>query len=460
MPACTWAASTCRHVVIVVDIAAIRDKTAIVSELEWVAGPGAVLVLVTSDANDVVFYSQRQIEFHHVLLSAASVATTVDQVMAMVPDVDAVTVLTTAPLSLTTFAALLLSTGDALSLHVVADATRLDAFPPPSAYPFGLPLLLAAIRHLITQLWRTVSGDSFVAVVSHDHQRNHFDMYLSAKGGVSMATMCSRLVDSLPSFMEIRPPNHRHSDNVSFVDVLVTACYSIAFRLVLFRHGCPAPVCRTLNAAQALFHRRPCISEPVQEWFAKVLDNVPLPFPDLHRSRRVLAACLARGYVRLHPTPSNDAFDQHMTEWEETEWLVCLAHSDVDAIALCHAFHVPLDDGPSTATSTHLRDLELQVVREILQQTKPSSNHASSRVWFVLSRAGHDPSAPSRWQDYLQVCQRFSRAFPTHVVFCHCQIGLARSTVGAATPKRTATTTLEPVRLTDVRTGQQVVVFV
>ncbi|RHY21355.1 hypothetical protein DYB32_009835 [Aphanomyces invadans] len=76
MPACTWAASTCRHVVIVVDIAAIRDKTAIVSELEWVAGPGAVLVLVTSDASDFVFYSQRQIEFHHVLLSAASVATT------------------------------------------------------------------------------------------------------------------------------------------------------------------------------------------------------------------------------------------------------------------------------------------------------------------------------------------------------------------------------------------------
>ncbi|RHY65927.1 hypothetical protein DYB34_006912 [Aphanomyces astaci] len=397
------------------------DQIAFVAELERVAGVGSTLVLLACDEVDCLWFTRRQIEFHHVIISRTmTLSASIKQVQTIVPDVAAITVVTLAS-SLVPVESLYKKLF--LSIHSVERSITSDPLPRHDAMSTVFRQFLVDIQNLVDQSWRSVAGASYIDTVSHDHQANHFDMYLSATPDaiVALRTLQSRLVASFPSYMQTRQPRHCASDQVAFVDVHVSACYAVTFRLVLYVYPSEtSPLVRSLHTMQELFHRRPRAIDAVLGWFMDVLHDIPLPFADVERSMRVLAACLARGYVHQHPRPEMEEFHRHMLDWTETDWLVCLAHKDADATALCHALHAPFEEDGGhhlAGTPRQLKDLELQVVRCILQKTAGAP--VRELEWFAIAPAhGGGSQHWTRYLDDLDIRHRLSRAIP-HQIVCN-----------------------------------------
>ncbi|RHZ41953.1 hypothetical protein DYB26_003058, partial [Aphanomyces astaci] len=397
------------------------DQIAFVAELERVAGVGSTLVLLACDEVDCLWFTRRQIEFHHVIISRTmTLSASIKQVQTIVPDVAAITVVTLAS-SLVPVESLYKKLF--LSIHSVERSITSDPLPRHDAMSTVFRQFLVDIQNLVDQSWRSVAGASYIDTVSHDHQANHFDMYLSATPDaiVALPTLQSRLVASFPSYMQTRQPRHCASDQVAFVDVHVSACYAVTFRLVLYVYPSEtSPLVRSLHTMQELFHRRPRAIDAVLGWFMDVLHDIPLPFADVERSMRVLAACLARGYVHQHPHPDMEEFHRHMLDWTETDWLVCLAHKDADATALCHALHAPFEEDGGhhlAGTPRQLKDLELQVVRCILQKTAGAP--VRELEWFAIAPAhGGGSQHWTRYLDDLDIRHRLSRAIP-HQIVCN-----------------------------------------
>ncbi|KAF0695604.1 hypothetical protein As57867_013594, partial [Aphanomyces stellatus] len=142
----------------------------------------------------------------------------------------------------------------------------------------------------------------------------------------------------------------------------------------------------------------------------------PLPFCDLPRATRVLAASLARGLAKTHPGLVADA------ALSETDWLVALAHCDVDPIAVAASFHAYL--GPASASSPALlRQWELMVARGLVGSTPPTFQ------WFHIQWRDERP----RWRAWIlaQLRHHLWQAFPADVVFCNNQVGVASTALAA-----------------------------
>ncbi|KAF0690271.1 hypothetical protein As57867_018283, partial [Aphanomyces stellatus] len=260
--------------------------TALVSEIERVGVRGNVLVLAASHRLDEIL-ACHHVAFDHILdcTDAFTVQDGLHQslreALAMVPDATSIQVISTASV-----VAPLIAQPLPLSIHLVT-----SLLPRRLSSSLVFAQFRRAVADQICGAWAAICHDTFVdaSVSPHD---DCFDVYLSTTGHAPLDGLVTRLVEALRHHhMQLcRGSGGGTGDHVEFLDVCVSDGHTIQCRVVAFVADSSSSTPSLHEHVAALLATRPAATCANQARLAARLAATPLPFCDLPRATRVLAA--------------------------------------------------------------------------------------------------------------------------------------------------------------------------
>jgi hypothetical protein len=302
-----------------------------------------------------------------------------------------------------------------VALHQVAETSTT------TNRTFGRELFTHEIVDQVTSAWKELAGERDIGL-EVDCDTNMFDMYLSiapdTTDSLSLEMYINRLADHLQRQcnMDIYRPAPSNiaekSSSYAFIDVHVCAAYAVIFRIHLFYTGQKRTMSMLASVLPSLLSSR---NNVLENWFLSLLRVLPLPFPDLHRSTRLLSRSLAQAYVKKYgkAAASMDTLKEQLSTWTKTDWLALIEHADCDPIARCLEFRAYLKNRVSICSltsgfsKTYVQSTEALVVLCFMGDISESQFK-----WFELSCATTWHSLVSAHFQNVLV-----QEYPNHVIF-------------------------------------------